>query len=71
MIASPSLRGPRREKVYFLKTATTAAGQTLRLAKRHSLQSTLTAELRPGTYALAIQVNGRRFSHAEFQVVER
>jgi len=71
VIASPSQRGARREKVYFLKTATAAAGQTLRLAKRHTVQSTSTSTLRPGAYTLTIQVNGRRFCHPEFQVVER
>jgi 3-methyladenine DNA glycosylase AlkC len=71
VIASPGQRGARREKVFFLKTATAAAGQTLRLAKRHALRSTSTSRLRPGTHAVAIQVNGRRFDEAEFQVVDR
>ena len=57
--------------MYFLKTATAAAGQTLRLAKRHTLQSTSTLALRAGAYALVIQVNGRRFGHAEFQVIDQ
>ena len=71
VISSPGQRGTRREKVYFLKTATATPGQTLQLAKQHALRSTSTSALTPGAYTLAIQVNGRRLSHADFHVVER
>jgi hypothetical protein len=62
VICSPGQRGAQREKVYFLKTATAAPGQTLRLAKRHALRSTSTSALSPGAYTLAIQVNGRQLN---------
>jgi hypothetical protein len=71
VISSTTQRGARREKVYFLTKVTAEPGQPLPLAKRHVLRSTATTKITPGAYALEIQVNGRRLSHAEFQVVER
>jgi hypothetical protein len=41
----------------------------LTLTKKHLLRSTGTTAVTPGTYALAIQVNGRRSPAAAFQVL--
>ncbi|MEU8544821.1 DNA alkylation repair protein [Streptomyces sp. NPDC048717] len=49
-----------REKTAYLTRTTAKAGTPLRLAKTHTLKSTGTAALAPGSYHLALQVNGRR-----------
>ena len=69
VISSTTQRGTPREKVYFLTRTTAEAGRPLQLAKRHPLRSTATTKITPGAYALQIQVNGRRFPKAPFEVV--
>ncbi|MEU9301925.1 hypothetical protein [Streptomyces sp. NPDC048269] len=51
---------PAAEKVAHLIRATVKASTPLHLAKTHPLRSTGTAALAPGSYHLALQVNGRR-----------
>ncbi|MFI6277897.1 hypothetical protein [Streptomyces sp. NPDC050988] len=69
VISSPTKTAKRRVKVYVLKTTAIAAGQTIALSKRHSLRSTATVALMPGSYTLELQVNGRKFGVEEFQVL--
>lgn len=68
VISSATKRGARREKVYFLNRTTVGPGRPLTVTKAHPLRPTGTAVVRPGTYAIEIQVNGRRFAAATFQV---
>ncbi|MFF5962784.1 hypothetical protein ACFY64_03350 [Streptomyces collinus] len=70
VISSPTKRGTPRRKVYILNECEVAAGQNVNLAKAHRFRSTANYVIQPGTHSLAIQVNGRRFSPAEFEVVE-
>ncbi|MDH6111424.1 3-methyladenine DNA glycosylase AlkC [Kitasatospora sp. MAP12-15] len=71
VISSTTSTGKPRQKVYALKKGTATPDQPMTLAKTHRLRSTATTALTPGAYQLAIQVNGHRFDHAEFRVVER
>ncbi|MFE9424256.1 DNA alkylation repair protein [Kitasatospora sp. NPDC006697] len=57
-----------REKVAHLTRATVKAGAPLHLAKTHLLKSTGTAALAPGSYHLALQVNGRRHPPALLRI---
>ncbi|WP_405533790.1 hypothetical protein OG592_43170 (plasmid) [Streptomyces avidinii] len=59
------------EKVGHLTRATVKAGAPLHLAKTHPLRSTGTAALAPGSYHLALQVNGRRHPPAPFRIASR
>jgi 3-methyladenine DNA glycosylase AlkC len=68
-VISTTKRGVRSEKVYFLNRTTAEPGGSLTLTKAHPLRSTGTAAVRPGAYAIEIQVNGRRFPAAAFQVL--
>ncbi|MFE9137957.1 hypothetical protein [Streptomyces sp. NPDC007355] len=58
-------------KVAHLTRATVRAGTPLRLAKTHPLKSTGTAALSPGSYHLALQVNGRRHPPALLRITSR
>lgn len=69
VISSNTQRGARREKVYFLCRTAAEPGRDLTLTKSHRLRSTAGTTITPGPYALAIQVNGRRYPEAAFQVV--
>ncbi|MDG4760437.1 hypothetical protein [Micromonospora sp. WMMD710] len=69
-ISPTAQRGPRREKVYFLNRVTAKPGQAVTLSKEHPLRSIGTAAVKPGGFALQIQVNGQRFPAGEFQVVQ-
>ena len=69
-VISTTKRGVRSEKVYFLNRTTAEPGQSLTLTKAHPLRSTGTAAVRPGAYAIEIQVNGRRFPAVEFQILD-
>ena len=69
VISSPTKTNKRREKVYVLKTTAVESGQTTTLSKQHSLRSTATVPLMPGSYTLKLQVNGRGFGETEFQVL--
>ncbi|UFQ99807.1 hypothetical protein KBP30_00480 [Streptomyces sp. Go40/10] len=60
-----------RERVAHLTRATVKAGTPLRLAKTHPLKSTGTAALTPGSYHLALQVNGRRHTPALLRITNR
>ncbi|MEU0108297.1 hypothetical protein ABZ313_23465 [Streptomyces sp. NPDC006251] len=70
VISSPTKTDKRRTKAYVLKTTEVKAGQTITLNKRHSLRSTASVSLIPGSYTLELQVNGSRFTTKEFQVLE-
>ncbi|MFA3877828.1 hypothetical protein ABS735_29890 [Streptomyces sp. MMCC 100] len=54
----------------FLRSATAEPGQTLRLAKAHPLHSTARWKFSPGSYSLALQVNGHRFPSVAFTVLD-
>ncbi|MDQ0790212.1 MULTISPECIES: hypothetical protein [unclassified Streptomyces] len=69
VIATTGQNGQPREKVSFLRRATAEAGQALRLAKAHPLRSTARWKVSPGSYSLALQVNGRRFPSVAFTVL--
>ncbi|MEV8038646.1 hypothetical protein [Streptomyces sp. NPDC086182] len=69
VIATTGQNGQPREKVSFLRRATAEAGQELRLAKAHPLRSTARWKVSPGSYSLALQVNGRRFPSVAFAVL--
>ncbi|MQS17366.1 hypothetical protein F7Q99_35590 [Streptomyces kaniharaensis] len=60
-----------REKVAHLTRATVKAGTPLRLSKTHLLKSTGTTALAPGSYHLALQVNGRRHPPALLRITNR
>jgi 3-methyladenine DNA glycosylase AlkC len=70
VISSTTQRGERREKVYFLSRVTAEPSRPLTLAKEHLLRPTGTTAVKPGAYAVGIQVNGRRFPAAGFRVLE-
>ncbi|MEV7242723.1 hypothetical protein AB0N92_15940 [Streptomyces sp. NPDC093248] len=69
VIATTGQNGQPREKVSFLRRATAEAGQELRLAKAHPLRSTARWKVSPGSYSLALQVNGRRFPSVVFTIL--
>lgn len=69
VITAEGQNGRPREKVSFLRRATAEPGQELRLAKDHPLRSTARWKVSPGSYSLALQVNGRRFPSAVFTVL--
>lgn len=69
VIATTGQTGQPREKVSFLCRATAEPGQELRLAKEHRLRSTARWKVSPGSYSLALQVNGRRFPSIAFTVL--
>lgn len=58
-------------KVAHLARATVKAGTPLHLTKTHALKATGTAALTPGTYHLALQVNGRRHAPALLRITNR
>lgn len=59
------------EKAGRLARATVKAGAPLHLAKTHPLKSAGTAALAPGSYHLALQVNGRRHPPALLRITDR
>ncbi|GAB2816722.1 hypothetical protein GCM10027073_55620 [Streptomyces chlorus] len=69
VIATTGQNGRPREKVSFLRRATAKPGQELRLVKAHPLRSTARWKVAPGSYSLALQVNGRRFPAVAFTVL--
>lgn len=70
VITTTGPNGQPREKVSFLRRATAKPGQELRLAKAHPLRSTARWKVSPGSYSLALQVNGRRFPSVAFTVLD-
>ncbi|MEU9254486.1 hypothetical protein AB0D66_21860 [Streptomyces sp. NPDC048270] len=62
---------PTRETIAHLTRATVKAGAPLHLAKTPPLKSTGTAALAPGSYHLALQVNGRRHPPALLRITNR
>ncbi|MGD1220545.1 hypothetical protein AB9Q10_19195 [Streptomyces krungchingensis] len=70
VIATTGPSGRPREKVAFVRRATAEPGQELRLAKAHPLRSTARWKVSPGSYSLALQVNGRRFPGVSFTVLD-
>jgi 3-methyladenine DNA glycosylase AlkC len=53
----PGARGATRSKVFKLRSQTLAAGEMLRLVKRHSFAPVSVRRIYPGTHRIAIQVN--------------
>ncbi|MET9105039.1 hypothetical protein [Streptomyces zhihengii] len=70
VIATTGPSGRPREKVAFVRRAVAEPGQELRLAKVHPLRSTARWKVTPGSYSLALQVNGRRFPAVAFTVLD-
>jgi 3-methyladenine DNA glycosylase AlkC len=68
VITTTGQNGRPREKVSFLRRATGKAGQPLQLARAHPLRSTARWPVSPGSYSLALQVNGRRSPAVAFTV---
>ncbi|MFJ2510447.1 hypothetical protein ACIPEL_05960 [Streptomyces griseoviridis] len=54
----------------FPRRATAEPGQELKLAEAHPLRSTARWKVSPGSYSLALQVNGRRFPTVAFTVLD-
>lgn len=69
VIAATGQNGQPREKVSFLCRATAGPGKKLRLEKEHRLRSTARWKVAPGSYSLALQINGRRFPSVAFTVL--
>jgi 3-methyladenine DNA glycosylase AlkC len=67
--ADPGTRA--REKVSHLTRTTVKAGAPLHLSKTHALKFTGTTALAPGSYHLALQVNGRRHLPALLHITNR
>ena len=61
--------GKTAPKVFKLKKATLAAGDTLRLEKSHSIRPISTRRYYPGCQRLEIQINGRILAGADFELV--
>jgi 3-methyladenine DNA glycosylase AlkC len=55
-------------KVFKLATRHLSPGETASFAKRHALRQMTTRVHHPGTHALEVQVNGRRYGRTEFEV---
>ncbi|WP_328774847.1 hypothetical protein OHU17_00395 [Streptomyces goshikiensis] len=70
VIVTTGPSGRPREKVAFVRRATAEPGQELRLAKSYPLRSTARWKVAPGSYSLALQVNGRRFPAVAFTVLD-
>ncbi|WP_335983709.1 hypothetical protein [Streptomyces sp. CA2R106] len=66
VLAATDSSGRPREKVSFLRRATAEPGRELRLAKSYPLRSTARWKVSPGSYSLALQINGRRFPAVAF-----
>ncbi|MET9956403.1 hypothetical protein ABZ135_33320 [Streptomyces sp. NPDC006339] len=69
VITTTGQNGQPREKVSFLRRARVEAGKPLHLAKSHRLRSTARWPVPPGSYSLALQINGRRFPAVPFTVL--
>ncbi|MEU9599837.1 hypothetical protein AB0E06_23860 [Streptomyces sp. NPDC048109] len=69
VITTTGQNGRPREKVSFLRRATAQPGKELQLSKAHPLRSTARWRVSPGSYSLALQVNGRRFPAVTFTVL--
>lgn len=60
--------GTQTEKVFKLATASLAAGETLTVDRRHSFKVITTRRYHPGPHAIELQINGRRFGRADFDL---
>ncbi|MFF3394777.1 DNA alkylation repair protein [Streptomyces sp. NPDC002669] len=69
VISTTGPGGRPREKVAFVRRATAEPGRELRLAKAYPLRSTARWQVSPGSYSLALQVNGRRFPAVTFTIL--
>jgi 3-methyladenine DNA glycosylase AlkC len=61
--------GHRTEKVFKLTTVTLRPGESTTIRKRHALRQMTTRVHHAGTHALELQVNGRRLTRTEFEVL--
>ena len=59
-------RGELRPKVFKWREVELAPGESLRLARRHSLKPVTTRRYYPGAHKLDIRVNGRVLAMADF-----
>ncbi len=60
--------GRQTPKVFKLSKRTLAPGQHLQLRKKHSFRPVTTRKYYPGTHALELQINGRRFGRVAFEL---
>jgi len=61
--------GTLAHKVFKLAAVTVAPGETVTLSKRHAFRQMTTRVHYSGIHALEVQVNGERYSRAEFSLV--
>ncbi len=61
-------RGQTTPKVFKLKQATLAPGETLHIAKKHSFRPISTRKYYPGEHTVEVQINGLLYAHQSFQV---
>jgi 3-methyladenine DNA glycosylase AlkC len=61
--------GRQAEKVFKLTAATLAPGESMAIAKRHALRQMTTRVHYAGTHSLELQVNGRRHTRTDFEVL--
>lgn len=60
--------GKQTEKVFKLTTCTLAPGEVLTINRRHSFKVITTRKYHPGPHAIELQINGRRFGRADFDL---
>ena len=57
------------EKVFKLTTVTLQPGESVSITKRHALRQMTTRVHYAGTHSLELQVNGRRHTRTDFDVL--
>ena len=62
------VNGRLTPKVFKLTKKTLAAGETLRISKRHSFRPISTRKYYPGKHALEVQINGMKYGKVEFEL---
>lgn len=63
-------KGTASQKVFKLKKLDLAAGERMRLEKKHRLQPMTTRSLYAGEHRITLQINGQPFDSLTFQLVE-
>jgi 3-methyladenine DNA glycosylase AlkC len=62
--------GKHNAKVFKLARRTLAPGETIDITRKHSFAPVTTRKYYPGEHALEIQINGQRFAHQTFDLIE-
>jgi 3-methyladenine DNA glycosylase AlkC len=62
--------GTQTAKTFKLSAMTLAAGETVRVQRRHSFRLITTRRYHPGPHAIALQVNGVATPRAQFELVQ-